>query len=243
MPGVGTRRARLNSPHPLRGFGGRENVKGCTIRASSITPGGVDEVQTVTISGSPSGGTFTLTYSGAATTAIAFNAAATAVEDALEALSTIGNGNIRVTGSAGGPYTVTFLRDLGKQNVAAMTASGASLTGGTTPSVAVTTATAGSDTDAGLLLIRRGTIIKLDPTDSTKAIPYDNSGTIMGVLAEDHIFMDRTSISDTDLSYYAGPNCDFVSNNLRGADGTYATYATNFATWAQTHGSIVTTNP
>lgn len=104
---------------------------------------GANEKQTVTISGSPTGGTFTLTLSGQTTAAIAFNAAASAVEAALELLSTIGQGNVQVTGNAGGPYTVEFVGDLADQNIAAMTADGASLTGGTTPAVAIATATAG----------------------------------------------------------------------------------------------------
>jgi hypothetical protein len=102
-----------------------------------------NEIQTVTITGSPTGGTFTLTLSGQTTAAIAYNAAASAVEAALELLSTIGQGNVQVTGSAGGPYTVEFVGALAKENVAAMTASGAGLTGGTTPGVTIATATAG----------------------------------------------------------------------------------------------------
>lgn len=104
---------------------------------------GVNEQQTVTITGSPTGGTFTLTFGGQTTSAIAYNATAATVEAALEALSTIGQGNVQVTGSAGGPYTVEFVGALAKTNVAAMTASGASLTGGTTPGVTIATATAG----------------------------------------------------------------------------------------------------
>lgn len=104
---------------------------------------GTNEVQTVTITGSPTGGTFTLTYSGQTTGTIAYNASASTVQTALEALSNIGVGDVAVTGSAGGPYTVAFKGDLGLQNVSAMTASGAGLTGGSSPSVSIATATAG----------------------------------------------------------------------------------------------------
>lgn len=105
---------------------------------------GVNEVQTVTVTGTPTGGTFTLTYAGQTTAAIAYNAVASAVQTALAALSNIvSTANIAVTGSAGGPYTVTFQGSLGGQNVAQMTASGGSLTGGTSPGVTVATLTAG----------------------------------------------------------------------------------------------------
>lgn len=104
---------------------------------------GANEKQTATVTGSPTGGTFTLTFGGQTTGAIAYNATAATVEAALEAISTIGQGNVQVTGSAGGPYTVEFVGALEKTNVAAMTADGASLTGGTTPGVTIATATAG----------------------------------------------------------------------------------------------------
>jgi hypothetical protein len=105
------------------------------------------EVQTVTVTGAPTGGTFTLTYEGGTTGGIAFNASAAAVTAALEALPGVNPGDLTVTGVAGGPYTVTFNR--GGGNVAALTASGASLTGGTTPSVAIATTTQGASTGSG----------------------------------------------------------------------------------------------
>lgn len=104
---------------------------------------GNNEVQTVTITGSPSGGNFTLTFGGQTTANIAHNATAATVQSSLEALSTIGTGNVSVSGSAGGPYTVTFQNDLGYTNVAAMTTAN-TFTGGTSPASAVATTTAGS---------------------------------------------------------------------------------------------------
>lgn len=110
---------------------------------------GTNEVQTVTISAT--GGTFTLTFSGQTTSAIAWNASAATVQTALQALSSIGSGNATVTGSAGGPYTVTFVGDLGLSNVAAMTGSGASLTGGA-GTVTIATPTPGVAPDATWVL-------------------------------------------------------------------------------------------
>jgi hypothetical protein len=98
---------------------------------------GTADKQTVTITGSPTGGTFTLTFKGQATAGIAYNAAAAAVQSALLTLSTIGNGNVTVSGSApGGPYVVTFTGTLsGYQSD--LSGNAASLTGGTNPSVTV----------------------------------------------------------------------------------------------------------
>ncbi|HET6914972.1 MAG TPA: hypothetical protein VFH56_02670 [Acidimicrobiales bacterium] len=109
-----------------------------------------DEVQSVTISGAPTGGTFTLTFNGQTTAGIAYNAAASAVQSALVALGNIGTGNVAVTGSAGGPYTVTFQGTLAGTDVAQLTANSAGLTGGTTPTVTVATTTQGSTTPKDL---------------------------------------------------------------------------------------------
>jgi hypothetical protein len=105
--------------------------------------GNAAEAQTVTITGTPTGGTFTLTYRGDTTAAIAYNATAGAVQTALEALPSITPGDVTVTGGPGPgtPYVVTFA---GTQtgDVPQMTSAG-SFTGGSSPAVAVTTTTAG----------------------------------------------------------------------------------------------------
>lgn len=67
--------------------------------------GGTAEIDTVTITNTPASGTWTLTYGGNTTTALARNAAAATVETALDLLAGVAVG---VTGSAGGPYTITW---------------------------------------------------------------------------------------------------------------------------------------
>jgi hypothetical protein len=120
--------------------------------------GQASEAQTVTITGSPAGGTFTLTYSSETTAGIAYNATAAAVQSALEALPSLSAGDVTVTGGPGPgtPYVVTFGGRLAGQNVAQMTTSGAGLTGGTTPASAVTTTTAGGGTATDGLDVPRG---------------------------------------------------------------------------------------
>lgn len=112
------------------------------------TISGEDEIQTATITGTPTGGTFTLSFNNAVTSAIAFDAAAATVETALEALSNIGTGNVTVAGSAGGPYTITFVNDLGNMNVASLVSDGALLTGGTTPDVAIAVTNEGVEAES-----------------------------------------------------------------------------------------------
>lgn len=101
---------------------------------------GTNETQTITIDAT--GGTFTLTFAGQTTAAIAEAATAAAVTAALVALSNLDSGDVVVTGSDGGPFTATFGGRYAGINVPLMTASGASLTGGAGTAV-VTAGTAG----------------------------------------------------------------------------------------------------
>lgn len=87
-----------------------------------------NETQTITLTAT--GGTFTLRFRGQVTGNVAYNASAATVQTALEALSTIGAGNVSVTGSAGGPWAVEFIGDLAEQNVPLLLGNGANLTGG-----------------------------------------------------------------------------------------------------------------
>ena len=82
-----------------------------------------NERQLVTLSNGSAGEVFRLNFLGQQTANINFDAAASAVQSALEALSTIGAGNVAVAGAAGGPYTVTFQGTLAGQDVDALTAS------------------------------------------------------------------------------------------------------------------------
>jgi len=81
-----------------------------------------------------------LPYGGQTTAGIAFNATAAAVQSALVALTSIGAGNVAVTGA--GPYSATFTGALASQPIATMTGSAAGLTGGT-PTLTLATTTAG----------------------------------------------------------------------------------------------------
>jgi Phage gp6-like head-tail connector protein len=54
--------------------------------------------QTIMIYGTPTGGTFTLTFNGDSTSSIAYNATAATVQTALQALGNIGSGNVICSG-------------------------------------------------------------------------------------------------------------------------------------------------
>lgn len=82
------------------------------------------------ITGTPTGGTYTLSVDGVASAAIAYDANATAVQSALNAIA--GVTGATVTGTTTKTITFTSARTL--------TADGSSLTGGTSPAVVVTPA-------------------------------------------------------------------------------------------------------
>lgn len=93
-----------------------------------ITPA-YNAQQTVNLIGDADGGTFTLGYGGYTTTAIAFDATPAQVQAALQALSSIGSGNVTVTASTSPQaYNVLFTGTLGLQAIQALDADGSLLT-------------------------------------------------------------------------------------------------------------------
>lgn len=118
---------------------------------------GVNDVQTVSISGTPTGGTFTLTFNGQTTAAIAYNATAAAVDAALEALPRIGTGNLDCTGGPlpGTPVVVRFKDAMGVKPQPVMTASSA-LTGGSSPAISIAHTTVGVYGDPIMMRVETG---------------------------------------------------------------------------------------
>jgi hypothetical protein len=111
--------------------------------AETVTPSGTNAVQTLTTTGTPTGGTVPITFDGRPTT-VAFNASAAAVQTALEALPNIGTGNV-VT--AGGPLptavTITFQGALAKRPVPTIVTGSTGLTGGSSPTGVIANTTPG----------------------------------------------------------------------------------------------------
>lgn len=102
---------------------------------------GTSEVQTLGL-GAATAGTFTITFQGETTAAIAFDAAAADVQTALEALGSITPGDVTVSG---GPLpaavTLTWAGAYAGMDVPEITADGTGLTGGT---VTIDTTTEGA---------------------------------------------------------------------------------------------------
>lgn len=107
-----------------------------------------NRVQVITINGTPTGGTFTISYAGQTTSALAYNAAAATVQTAVRLLN--GLAAATVTGSAGGPYTITT--NVVGGTSAPVRVDQTSLTGGTA-AASLATITTSPDTDTNLRAI------------------------------------------------------------------------------------------
>ena len=102
------------------------------------------EVETLTAGTALTAGTFTITFNGQTTTALAFTSTAAQIVTALVALPNIGAGGVTATGgpinATGTPVVVTFAAGLANQHQSLFTVNSAGLTGGP---INVTETTAG----------------------------------------------------------------------------------------------------
>lgn len=139
---------------------------------------GTNEVQTLTIGGTPTGGTFTLTYDGFTTAAITWvNVNATLLASINTALDALPNGAASAIVATAGTLTagigtilLTFSgAPLAKRAVNLMTAT-SSLTG-TAPTLAIAETTPGVDVTA------RGAAVGALLIDTTNKLLYQNNGT------------------------------------------------------------------
>ena len=138
----------------------------------------VNEVQTLTVTGTPTGGTFRLTFKGATTTAIAHNASAATVQAALEALVTIGTGGVTCTGGAlpGTAVVITFAgTSTSGRPHPAITFGSNLLTGGTAPTATIAETTKGIQ--AGAFKAWDGTLVAAPAAPTVSTV---SGGTVFG---------------------------------------------------------------
>ncbi len=140
----------------------------CTLTTNGLAAA---DVQTVTITGTPTGGSFVLGFNGKITAPIAYNAIASAVQSALQALATIGSGNMTCSGGPlpGTPVVCTFAGALASGLQPLIVAGNGGLTGGSGPTVAVAHTTPGLPQDT--ISITAGIPILWD-VNSIEACPF-----------------------------------------------------------------------
>jgi RHS repeat-associated protein len=157
-----------------------------------------DAVQQVALAGSPTGGTFTLSFGGKTTTALAYNATAATVQGALQNLSSIGANDVLVSGPAGGPWLVRFAGMLAGTPEIEMGSNGSGLTGGNSPSVSVGTTSQGGDT---------GRVQSVtDPRALISKTDYDLLGRTIRTIQNFVAFAPSNSADQTTQYTYDGSN-------------------------------------
>lgn len=155
-----------------------EGVTGEILINAGAPVNGTDEVQTLTIGGTPSSGTFKLAFEGFISAAITWSATNNTlisnINTALRALASLGASEI--TAAAGtlssgiGTITLTFGGNRGKQAVGLISVADNSLAG-TSPTLAIVETTAGVDATG------RGSAKGALLLDTTNGVYYVNAGT------------------------------------------------------------------
>lgn len=116
-------------------IGARQTIN-CNTAATAV-----NEVQSIAATGTVSGGTFTATFDGQTTAAIAWNASAATIKTALDALSNLAPADTVLAGGAlpGSPVTITFVGAYGATDVPLIVIDDALITGGGSLDATVTT--------------------------------------------------------------------------------------------------------
>lgn len=225
---------------------------------------GTNEVQTLTITGTPTGGTFRLTFNGVETANIAYNAAAAAVQSALEAISTVGAGNVTCGGGAlpGTPVTITFGGIRAAEAQSLITVTTPAFTGGSTPAGSVARTTPGVPAvGAGATANTRLRHVRIQPQPSPEFMAHRPAGekltnhqivlkesseaTIEGIPTYDELGMllasviarPATSILQTSVAFR---HVFALDNRIRDGIATYqAEYGDQFARAHRVKGLIV----
>lgn len=230
MPGSHIRRSiTIGNPTCLLGYTGRGSVDSAVFDSSTLQPGGVDEIQTLSFTGTPTGGTYKLAFRGQTTAAIAYPGTAAAVQTELRKLSRL-SPLVAVAGSAGGPYAITFTgAKLGKKTHSLITVAAPALTGGTSPAASVARTTTGDSTFANLYVVRSGLPLMANG-DGSKMIEWDGASatTLVG------IFDGQIELLDpSDCPIIPVYNHDAVFD--KAIVKNYAGFTANYETWAVKH--------
>jgi hypothetical protein len=93
-------------------------VVGLTTLQEGSAVSGLNEIYNLSIGPDAEGGSIVLNYGANSTTAIAIGSSAISFNEALSAVTGIGSGNVSVdSGNNSGNYTISFVRELGQQNI------------------------------------------------------------------------------------------------------------------------------
>lgn len=226
------RETTVGFPTCLLGFSGRDSVDSAVFDSTTLSLGGVTEVQTLTVTGTPTGGTFTLSYKGQTTAPIAYNASAATIQTELRKLTRLGA--VTAAGGAlpGAAVTITFTGKLANQDTPLITANGAALTGGSAPTASVAQTTKGDSKYAGKLVLTSGLPL-MASTDGKKVIAWDGQSatTLVGIFDG---FRELLGPEDYPVIPVYNHECVFDRDVVLNY-ATNSTWRTNYNTWAAAH--------
>lgn len=164
----------------------RIDLRNCTVylkdglAGTAASAKKTNEIQTITVTDA-TGGTFTVTYESVESGPIAWNVSTAQLQSTLEGLSTIGENNVSVTGTAGASYVVEFIGTLAQTSLDLMVIDDTLVTGG--GSVAVTIAQT-VDGGTGTAPAQGNTSLSIETivlnTDDTDLVPVGARFTIAG---------------------------------------------------------------
>jgi autotransporter-associated beta strand protein len=100
---------------------GNADYANLTVVSNALTPSTTITVSENVAGGAAGTGTYTLVFNGQTTYPLQWSATPATVQKALEALPTVGKGNVLVSGTAGGDMTFTFQNFLGNADLPALT--------------------------------------------------------------------------------------------------------------------------
>lgn len=202
----------------------RIDLRQCTLylkdglSGSAVSAKKTNEKQEITVTDA-TGGTFTVTYDSQETGALPFDLTPAQLQSALEGLTTIGEGNMSVTGVAGVSYVCEFIGSLGETSLALMVIDDALVTGGAGVEVTIAetvdggTGSAPVETDATLSI----ETVVLNSVD-TDLVPVGARFTIAGEsVATVHVVSARDPSDE-------GPTTEITFTPALGA-GAYQTGA------------------
>lgn len=186
-----------------------------------------NEIQTLTLYGSPTGGTCDLIFDGQTAAGIAYNAAASAVESALEALSNIGAGNVSCSGGPwpGSTITCEFVSSLAETALPEIAIDPSGLTGGTI-TASVSQDTAGSpDLDTGL--------VGYWPLNETTGVRYDSKGsTDLDRAFGSTVYPSSVSGKQSNAARFTG-SAQYLSNLTPASDLQYNDHDLTVSCWVR----------
>jgi len=182
---------------------------------------GTNQTWRLSVGPDAEGGNIVLNYGANSTTGIAIGATAASFSEALSAVTGIGSGNISVqAGNNQGDYTISFVRNLGQQNVTtALTLDPSAVVFGKFFQTTVTMATSELDelyAEAGTSTITPKLEIELTQSGTPKTI-YQGDITI-----RKDVITTGSAVPAAAAGYYTKAECDalFVEDSATNVDAT-----------------------